>query len=65
MSDRTVRTSLVRAATCVAVAAPLALAAAPSASATTTTDLAKQVVTLVNAERKKVGCGSVRVEPRR
>ena len=58
---RTVRTSLVRAVLCVAVAAPLALAAAPSASATTTTDLAKQVVTLVNAERKKVGCGSVRV----
>ena len=43
-----------------AVAAPLALAAAPSASATTTTDLAKQVITLVNAERKKVGCAPVR-----
>ncbi len=60
MSHRTLRTSLVRAATCVALAAPLALAAAPSASATTTTDLAKQVIVLVNAERKKVGCAPVR-----
>lgn len=55
------RTQLVRAAVCVAVAAPVGLAAAPSASATTTSDLAKQVVTLVNAERKKVGCAPVRV----
>ena len=59
------RTSLVRAAICVAWPAPLALTAAPSASATTTTDLAKQVVALVNAERKRVGCASVRVSLRR
>ena len=60
MSHTSLRTSIVRAATCVAVAAPLALAVAPSASATTTTDLAKQVIVLVNAERKKVGCAPVR-----
>lgn len=57
------RTTLARAAVCVAVAAPVGLATAPTASATTTSDLAKQVVTLVNAERKKVGCGPVRVHP--
>jgi len=55
------RTTVARAAECLAVAAPVALATAPTASATTTSDLAKPVVPLGNAERKKVGCGPVRV----
>ena len=50
-----------RAATCAALAAPLALAwAAPAASAATNADLEKQVITLVNAERRKVGCAGMR-----
>ncbi|HYN65640.1 MAG TPA: CAP domain-containing protein [Ornithinibacter sp.] len=63
MSHPSPRTSLARAAVCVVLAAPLALATAPSAGATTTTDLAKQVVTLVNAERKKVKCAPLRTSP--
>lgn len=61
MSHHFPRTPLARAAVCVVLAAPVALATAPSASAITTTDLARQVVTLVNAERKKVKCAPVKV----
>ena len=46
------------------VAAPVALATAPTASATTTTDLAKQVVTLVNAEREEGRVRSRARQPR-
>ncbi len=63
MSHSPLRRSLARAAVCVAVAAPLALATAPTASAATTTELAKQVITLVNAERKKARCAPFRVSP--
>ena len=55
------RTSLTRAAVCVALAAPLALGAAPTASAATTSELARQVITLVNAQRTKAGCSPFRV----
>ena len=60
MSPSALHTTLTRAAVCVAVAAPLTLAAAPSANGTTTSEMATQVITLVNAQRKKVGCGPLR-----
>jgi uncharacterized protein YkwD len=63
MSHYPLRSSLTRAAVCVAVAAPLALATAPTASAATTTEMARQVVTLVNAERKKAKCAPLRSTP--
>ena len=63
MSSTPVRTALTRAAVCVAVAAPRALASAPASSAATTGEMATQVITLVNAERKKVGCGALRTSP--
>ena len=59
-TPRPLRTVLVRAATCAALAAPLALVSAPPASAATNADLEKQVITLVNAERRKVGCAGMR-----
>ena len=58
-----VPTFVVRAAVCVAVTAPLALATAPTASAATNAELARQVVTLVNAQRTKVGCAPMRNSP--
>jgi uncharacterized protein YkwD len=63
MSPSPLRSTLTRAAVCVAVAAPLALATAPTASAATTTEMANQVVTLVNAERKKAKCAPLRNTP--
>ncbi len=63
MSHTSLRTSLARAAVCVALAAPVALVTAPSANAATTSEMAKQVITLVNAERKKVKCAPFRVSP--
>jgi uncharacterized protein YkwD len=63
MSPSPLRSTLTRAAVCVAVAAPLALATAPTASAATTTEMARQVVTLVNAERKKAKCAPLRNTP--
>ena len=60
MSPSRLRTTVIRAAVCVAVASPLALACAPSASAATNAELAKQVITLVNAQRTKVGCSPLR-----
>ncbi len=59
-TSRPLRAVLVRAATCAALAAPLALASAAPASAATNADLEKQVITLVNAERRKVGCAGLR-----
>jgi uncharacterized protein YkwD len=61
MSYPALRTSLARATVCVAVAAPLALVTAPSSNAATTSEMARQVITLVNAERKKVKCAPVRI----
>lgn len=53
------RTLLVRVALAAAVAAPLGLTAASSAGASTST-MAAEVITRVNAERKKVGCSPLR-----
>jgi uncharacterized protein YkwD len=64
MPNRTLRTPVVRAATCVAVATSVTLSTAPTASATTTSDLAKQVITLVNAQRARAGCAPMRTSPR-
>jgi uncharacterized protein YkwD len=52
---------LARAAVCAVLAAPLILGAAPPAGAATTTQLADQVVTLVNVERAKARCAPVHV----
>ncbi len=61
-SPRTLtRTTLTRAAVGLALVAPLALAGAPTASAATTTEMATQVITLVNAQRTKAGCSAFRV----
>ena len=60
----TLRTSLARAAVVVVAAAPVACGRRhPPRSAATTTELATQVVTLVNAERQKVGCAAGAGQP--
>ena len=60
------RTTLIRFAVGLAVAAPLALATAPTASAATASaatdaQMARQVITLVNRERAKVKCSPLRI----
>lgn len=58
------RSTLVRAAATAALLAPLGLAAAQPAQAVTGVQLEKDVVRLINVERKKVGCSALRIEPK-
>lgn len=58
------RSTLVRAAATTALLAPLGLAAAQPAQAVTGVQLEKDVVRLINAERKKAGCSALRIEPK-
>ncbi len=64
MSRSATRSVLVRAAACVVVLVPAGLAVAEPAGAATTTQMKKDVVTLVNAYRAKAGCAPLRVDAR-
>ena len=64
MSRSVPRQLLVRAVACVVVFAPASLAVAEPASAATTTQMKKDVVSLLNAYRKKAGCSPLRVDAR-
>ncbi|MGG5258928.1 CAP domain-containing protein [Phycicoccus avicenniae] len=58
------RPTLVRAAACTALLAPLGLAAAQPASAATVPQMQAEVTRLVNIQRAKVGCKALRVDAR-
>jgi uncharacterized protein YkwD len=58
------RSLVVRALLAAALALPVGLASAGSASAVTSLEMEKKVLSLVNAERRKVGCTNLRWDDR-
>lgn len=58
---RPTRSTLLRAVAAAALAAPLGLVATSPAQAASNAEMMKEVVTRVNAERRKVGCAALRV----
>ncbi len=60
MSSSPTRTRLVRALACTALLTPAAVVAAEPASAATAAQMQTEVITLVNAQRAKVGCAPLR-----
>ncbi|QIM22450.1 CAP domain-containing protein [Phycicoccus sp. HDW14] len=60
MTHPTLRSTALRALACTALLAPVGFVAAEPASAATNSQMQKDVITLVNAQRKKVGCAPLR-----